>query len=452
MRKKKIRKKPGGKKNTRKSTFYQKLAGFLKRRETVIIAVIFVTAVFFRMYNVTDLGLTHFDEGVYALYGERLVESPGTFYEDTLRIAQFSPPLYPFCCGVSFTVLGVKDFAAIVPSIIAGALTCLVLFLLGKSTDDLRTGMWAAVILIVNPFHVMYSRLALTDVLYVFFFTAAVLAGIYAWKKNRWWLYMLPGFLAGLAMNTKYSGFLPLALVFGYFIFAAILEIVERLIKHEQEGESWKSVFINRMKHLLPGMTASVILFVLLYAHWYINVDKKMGYDNLLEHHRGYGKSAAEAFAAFKNNPWEMLFYFRQWSFPALILLPLGLIASIWKWKRSYIILYAWLAFYYIGLFFYERYTRLALPLIPAICFFGGIFLSRAFLLLESKWKDGGKLLPKVEYITAALVVVMGFIRLFPVLSMDTDHYRKANRSIRENYADKGVVIRDTLEIGRAHV
>ena len=338
----------------------------LWRKETAVIGIILGLSAFFRFYNFFDLGLTHFDEGIYTKQAAIFVIQPEMFYSSCVVKASYSPPLFPLLCGLCFKIFGIKDYIAILPSIIIGSFSCLVVYWLGRRMDCELTGFWAAIFLAINEFHIVFSRLALTDVTFTFFFMLTVLVGVIAWQENRWWLYSLTGLTAGLAMNTKYNGFLPLVLVTGYYMYRFSLDYFFSPVLRKQKSEEWFSSLKRRIVPLAIGMVCAVGIFVLVYLHWYISVDKSMGYDKLMEHHRGYGYPLREAWRKFTSHPTEILTYFLLWSALPLYLAPLGVLLSLWRWRKEFVLLYAWLIFCCFGIFLYLRYTRLALPLLPA--------------------------------------------------------------------------------------
>ncbi len=67
--------------------------------------------------------------------------------------------------------LAIRDyaFAARLPVALAGALTCLLLYLLGRKIWPDRAALWAAAFLSVSPFHVALSRVAHLDSLLTLF-------------------------------------------------------------------------------------------------------------------------------------------------------------------------------------------------------------------------------------------------------------------------------------------
>jgi hypothetical protein len=423
----------------------KKVCLFFCNAEVLIVLALFIGSGIFRFYNFRNLGLTHFDEGIYASLGRILIKEPDSFYKSCLNQAVFAPPLYPYLCGICFKHFGARDFISIVPSILSGILTCIVVFELGRIIDDIKTGLWAALFLMTNEFHIVYSRLALTDALFTLFFTLTVLLGVIAWKKNKWWCYIFPGISAGLAMNTKYSGFIPLVLVYGYWACLFLIEEFPLPLLRKDERRNGKYVILKRLLPLVIGVLGSAFLFILIYRPWYINVDKFMGYENLIKHHKGYGYSVKEAIKAFKKNPGEMLFYLKEWSTLVFYLLPLGFLLSFWKWRKGFIIIYAWLIFFYFGLFLYLRYTRLALPLIPAACLLAAVFVSRIFAILDLILPRHGKIKGLVHAGIALLFIVISFKQRYPLLSLNTTSYRDTREYIKNPDLPSAIVFKDTL-------
>jgi dolichyl-phosphate-mannose-protein mannosyltransferase len=93
----------------------------LFREVLVVMALTFVGAVV-RLWAPGRLGLTHFDEGIYALAGLWCFSPRGLAGIDPTVIS-YAPPGFPILVGWSYVVLGVNDLAAIVVSACAGTLT-----------------------------------------------------------------------------------------------------------------------------------------------------------------------------------------------------------------------------------------------------------------------------------------------------------------------------------------
>lgn len=104
--------------------------------------------------------------------------------------------------------LGVRFFA-----VLLSALSSLLLFRLGREMYDLRTGLWAAVLVQIVPLYAVFGIFFSIDALFIFFW---ILSLYLFWKvyqaetmpslngqATRWWL--LLGLSAGLGLLSKYT-------------------------------------------------------------------------------------------------------------------------------------------------------------------------------------------------------------------------------------------------------
>ena len=87
------------------------------------------------------------------------------------------PPLIYWLQSTSYRLLGETDFAARLPSVIAGALTALLLFAWGRRVADERVGFWAALMFTICFQTVVHAKAAVADMWMVFFVAAAQWAG-----------------------------------------------------------------------------------------------------------------------------------------------------------------------------------------------------------------------------------------------------------------------------------
>src|SRR4051794_18622804 len=75
-----------------------------------------------RLSSLGGIGLTHFDEGVYALAGLWSVSPQGLAGLGPDLIA-YAPPGFPVLVGLSYAILGVSDTAAVLASLVCGVAT-----------------------------------------------------------------------------------------------------------------------------------------------------------------------------------------------------------------------------------------------------------------------------------------------------------------------------------------
>jgi len=114
-----------------------------------------------------------------------------------------------------------------IPSLILGALGCVALYGIGSLAFDRRTGVVAALLLMLNPLYRMHARRAMSDVIAEALILLSVFFALWAWKQfltgrgglGRWLSAIVAGILAGGAALAKLNG--GLAMI--HFILLVIL-------------------------------------------------------------------------------------------------------------------------------------------------------------------------------------------------------------------------------------
>src|SRR3954449_12219347 len=92
------------------------------RREGLGVAVLTLCGASLRLWPPGRFGLTHFDEGIYALAGTWSLGPSGIAWLDPSLIP-YAPPGFPILIGLAYRVLGPSDVSAIAASQVAGTLT-----------------------------------------------------------------------------------------------------------------------------------------------------------------------------------------------------------------------------------------------------------------------------------------------------------------------------------------
>ncbi len=82
---------------------------------------------------------------------------------------------YPLFLAALFTIFGKSFLMVRIIQVFLGAITCLLLYWLGKEIFDRVHGIAAAVILAFDPFHIYRTGSILTEVIFVFLLTASLL-------------------------------------------------------------------------------------------------------------------------------------------------------------------------------------------------------------------------------------------------------------------------------------
>jgi len=162
-----------------------------------------------RFTNLNLEAVEHFDEGIYA--------SPlwydTQFGEPYPSRHLFAPPLLSTMMEGWTWVPGLAPYAAFLPSVLLGTATIFGLWWLARSWFGKSAGIFMAATVAMSDFHILYSRMALTDVACLFWIVMSVGFGTQAIARQNFKSAAIAGFLCGLAWWTKYTGWLPLAIL-----------------------------------------------------------------------------------------------------------------------------------------------------------------------------------------------------------------------------------------------
>ncbi len=244
------------------------------RREALVILALTLLGAGLRFWSFGGLGLTHFDEGIYALAGLWSVSRGGLAALDPSLIP-YAPPGFPILVGLSYLVFGVADGSAIVVSTVCGVVTIPVAGWLGRRTFGRGAGAAAAAFATMSMAHVAFSRKALTDAPFLLAWLVALGLGQRFLEAPRLGRAVAMGATVGLAQNLKYNGWLAGAVV----ILTAVLGLIVR-------REDRRPVAIARTFGF--GLVGALVA-ALSYAPWYAFVERQEGgYAGLVRHHRGY--------------------------------------------------------------------------------------------------------------------------------------------------------------------
>lgn len=226
-----------------------------------------------RLWGLGGLGLTHFDEGVYALAGLWPMLPGGLAGIDPMVIP-YAPGGYPFLVGLAYTVFGVADTSAIVVAIGCGVLTIPAAAWVGRRTFGPGAGAAAGALAALSLAHVAFSRKALTDAPFLFCWVLAMGLGGRFLERPGLLRALALGLAVGLAQYFKYNGWLAGAVV----IAAAGLGIGFRA--EERRAGRVAATFGF-------GLLAAIVA-ALVYAPWFQFVERHGGYAALLRHHQSY--------------------------------------------------------------------------------------------------------------------------------------------------------------------
>ena len=134
----------------------------------------------------------------------RALELKNGLFHDFVRDS-FYPPLYSAFTTVSFDLFGASVFSARLVSSVFSILTLWVVFELSYNMYGGKVALISAAFLAVMPGYFWLSRLALLEVMLVFFFTLSLFF-FYRWLITRKdWILVLSGLALGFGFLTKYQ-------------------------------------------------------------------------------------------------------------------------------------------------------------------------------------------------------------------------------------------------------
>jgi 4-amino-4-deoxy-L-arabinose transferase-like glycosyltransferase len=160
------------------------------------------------------------DEPRFALIARDMVETGqwlfpqvgGDLYQD-------KPPVFFWSIASGYLVSGSLRLAFLLPSLLAGLATLLLVYDLGRRAWSREAGLSAALLLAVSVQFVIQARVAQIDMLLAFFTTAGLYGiGRHLLAGPDWRAYAAGGLAAGVGVITKGTGFLPLLLLLPYFL------------------------------------------------------------------------------------------------------------------------------------------------------------------------------------------------------------------------------------------
>lgn len=107
--------------------------------------------------------------------------------------------LYLFLESLVLRIFGYTAFGLRFFSALGGTLSILAIYALGRSLWNFWVGFWAALIMAVLPFHLVFSRIG-TEVIHVTWLLPLVVWSIWqGWTKNNWRWFLLGGIATGLS-------------------------------------------------------------------------------------------------------------------------------------------------------------------------------------------------------------------------------------------------------------
>jgi len=202
----------------------------LDRWDLVISVGLFVLALGLRAWQMSQFPSTYSgDEGSAGLFAIELLDGKAN---NLFGLGWFSfPALYFTVQSAAIALLGQTVEAVRLTSAVAGALTVVALYWLGRAMFDRTTAVLAALYLAASHYHIHMSRIALNNVWDGLFGTLAIAGLWYGWKTGRRAGFILCGLALGLGQYF-YVSIRPLPVLF--LIWAAAAFVAQRALFRER--------------------------------------------------------------------------------------------------------------------------------------------------------------------------------------------------------------------------
>jgi 4-amino-4-deoxy-L-arabinose transferase-like glycosyltransferase len=307
--------------------------------------------------------VVHLNDGVLLLRGE---------YE---QINYFYPPLFNGVAMVFFKVLGVSVLSGRLVSVTFSLLSLWLVFEFTYRMYDAKTALSASILLGLFPGYFWLSRVAMIEIMLVFFFTASMLF-FFSWiRKPQNKTLVLSGLALGFGFLTKYQ-----------MLIAAIIMIVAVLLLAR-----------DRLKMRLSRFTLLILIAVAVVTPWIIISYNSYasGMLNNWTYALEIGNPAKSVYSERFPLP---IFYFIEMTWPysevhpislliySVSLIGLGLYA--WRKKPEDKLLFSW--FIVVFVFFTlipNKHWRYVLPLFPILAISAASLISFFYGKTEKTWR-----------------------------------------------------------------
>lgn len=337
-----------------------------------------------------------------------------------------------FCVGKLFGVFGTpSDFALMFlkdPSFVYllgrslvgvffGTATVWVLWLGSRRFFGERTAFWAALFLAVLPIHVRHSHYIYADIPMTFVVTCAFFILLAILETPSLANYLRFGALLGWAASIKYTA----------LFFAPTLLAVHFTV---QKKEGFRPPQLLKLVLSGAGCIATFLLFAPFSLLDWKNFSAQL-----------FHQSGAEGFVGFSHH---VVYSIAGGSGILFTLLAvLGLVILLRTSRAKGVVAAAFLlAYYFVCVYFSQRFERYMLPLVPLLALLSAVALETVLLFLRSKR----------SWVT--LFVVILFLELLPpsvyldVLFLRTDTRSQCAAWFQEHAEPGGVVVVDSRFFG----
>jgi|GEM_PF-2811324 4-amino-4-deoxy-L-arabinose transferase-like glycosyltransferase len=382
---------------------FDKKIGIYKFKFNFWIFLILLLCIFVNFYNLTNKGITTFDEGDYLNAARLVLEG------DLRKLGSGFKFVHNLIIVIFFSIFGIHDYVAFASSAFFSLFTVYLIFLIGSMLFDDKTGLLAALTLTVTEYFIYFSRSGLADGHMMFFFTLTIFVYLSGLSRDNLPNLITTGLLAGICYATKNVGALVLVVII-------LIELLLLLIKKRSLNEALKRIFVIVFFFLL--VVVPIVTVVNLFAR-HKDIAKYKTVERIYDIIFRLGQYAD--------------FYFYFWFFLKLsslitvVLFMLGFTKAIVKRTLGDKVILVWFLFLYIFLSLFPQHRmNLFVILLPAVV----LFVARGLLLFKRK---------EILTLILALLIFFSLSNAWNTITMTSLGYKKtAEAIIKDN--GKGVI------------
>ena len=339
------------------------------KKEHKIILGIFIIALIIRIIFVFDSPLKIWDETVYANLGYDLSKAPFQYSLKKANWGDFIPPVadYPYSwpnigfraplLPYSLSVLYFLklNFLIIFFIPLIGALSTILIYLLGKKLFNEKVGIYSAIFLTLLPLHSINSGMILTEVYSIFFLLLTFISFWKGYEEGNKFHKILFGVFLALSLLTRYTVLWIMPVFLIYFL------IKDKSLKFLKDKYLWYSI----------------LSFFLIMSPWLIY--SYFAYNNPLGAFiHGFISSA------YWGGTQEWSLYFRE-SYKMFSIIGYVFIVSLvyifhkkeFLKKRTYLLLIWFIFFMALAIYMPHKEERYILLISPVICLLSGFFIDK---------------------------------------------------------------------------
>ena len=224
-----------------------KLINWLKTNpEKILITIILLVAAFLRLYRIADYMTFLGDEGRDVLVVYNILHGHLTLLGPTASVGGFFlGPIYYYFMAPFLWIFNYNPVGPAVMVAIIGILTVFLIYKVGSELFNKKVGLIASLFYAISPLVIAYSRSSWNPNPLPFFSLLTLYVVFKAVTKNKTLLFLVTGFLLGIALQLHYLATF-LGVIVAVYIFATRIFFRINIVKAlKRLAEDYISVFIG---------------------------------------------------------------------------------------------------------------------------------------------------------------------------------------------------------------